>query len=153
MTPQRCATILAKRLGEQIMRCRRLLELSRLQQTFLAAEDYLRLERATRERQEILRKIMLVDRVIACYRNYWRKTASEGVSENSWREVETLFISLGRIMDELLCSDESVREQACEHAGRLREEIGRLQQGKVIVKAYRPPRLMSQPQIISKVSM
>lgn len=153
MTPQRCAVILAKRLGEQIVRCRRLLELSQLQQTLLAAEDYLRLERATHERQEILHKLMLVDRVIACYRNYWRKTADEGVSENSWREVETLFIAMGGVMEELLRSDRLVRERACEHAGRLREEIGRLQQGKVIVKAYRHPRLMSQPQIISRVSM
>lgn len=142
--PEQCALELAKLLDAQADVCRDILEKSKLQQQLVEERREDELLSLLGDKQKLIDKHQtLVDKANP-YREQWEAGVRERVSPAAHAEVERAWNGLREVLDEIIRLEDASRAYLEEQKGKVSLDIGKLQRGKIVNKAYggstyRPP--------------
>ena len=143
-TPNQCAQGLAGLLDAQAEVCRQILEKSKLQQQLVEErrEDELLLLLA--EKQRLIDKQQTLSAQAMQYRVQWEGSVGAAVGPDARADVERAWNSLREILDQVVKLEDASRAFLEEQKGKVSMDIGNLQRGKIVNKAYggggtRPP--------------
>ncbi len=143
--PEECAQELARLLNAQTGVCGGILEKSRMQQRLVEDRDEEKLLSLLADKQSLIDSHQqLVDQTNPV-RAEWEAGARERVEPGTRALVEQAWSSLRDVLDEIIKLEDASRAMLEEQKGRLSVDIGNLQRGKIVnkayggAKAYRPP--------------
>ncbi len=145
VSPDQCAEQLARLLTAQTGVCRQILEQSKQQQTLVeqGREDELLVLLA--EKQTLIDRHQSLASQTAPFRKQWEEGARETAGGEARARVETAWNALGETMGEIVRLEDASRAFLEGQKGKVSLDIGNLQRGKALNKAYggaaayRPP--------------
>ncbi len=144
-TPEQCAKELARLLNAQTEVYRAILEKSKQQQALVEERNEDKLLSLLADKQNLIDKHQkLVDQT-APVRAEWEAGLRERVTPEAHSLVEQAWNSLRNVLDEIVTLEDASRALFEEQKNKVSVDIGNLQRGKILNKAYggaktyRPP--------------
>ncbi len=143
--PEQCAQELAKLLNAQTEVCGGILEKSRTQQRLVEERDEEKLLSLLADKQVLIDRHQKLVEQTNPLRMEWEAGARARVSPGAHALVERAWSELRDVLDEIVRLEDASRAMLEEQKGRLSVDIGNLQRGKIVnrayggAKAYRPP--------------
>ncbi len=145
VSPDQCAEQLARLLHAQADVCRQILEQSKQQQALVEQrrEDDLLVLLA--EKQKLIDRHQSLAGQTAPFRKQWEDGAREKAGETARSGVEAAWNALSVTLGEIVKLEDASRAYLEEQKGKVSLDIGNLQRGKALNKAYggaavyRPP--------------
>lgn len=144
-TPDQCAQQLARSLDAQTKICLRILEKSQMQQKLV--EDHLENELLSLlgDKQKLINDHQALVEQARPFRERWENGERERASAESHQLVERAWNDLREVLDQIVKLEDASRAVLEEQKSRVSLDIGNLQRGKIVNKAYggaaayRPP--------------
>ncbi|MDR1744577.1 MAG: flagellar protein FlgN [Planctomycetota bacterium] len=143
--PEQCAQELARLLNAQTEVCAGILEKSRTQQRLVEERDEEKLLSLLADKQSLIDRHQKLAEETNPVRAAWEAGARERAAPGERALVERAWSSLRDVLDEIVKLEDASRAMLEEQKGRLSVDIGNLQRGKIVNKAYggakmyRPP--------------
>lgn len=142
--PEQCAQELAKLLNAQADVCRNILEKSRMQQQLVEERREDELLSLLGDKQKLIDEHQKLADQANPFREQWEAGARERVGAESRAKVEQAWNGLREVLDEIIKLEDASRAYLEEQKGKVSLDIGKLQRGKIVNKAYggsayRPP--------------
>lgn len=143
MNPDQCAEELARLLEQQAEVCGKILEKSKMQQILVEERREDELLSLLGDKQRLIETHQKLSGQAAPYRERWENGAREQVGPEAHARVEAAWNSLRNVLDEIVRLEDASRAYLQEQKSKLSVDIGNLQRGKMVNKAYgggyRPP--------------
>ena len=143
--PDECAKELARLLNAQAEVCGGILEKSNMQQQLVQDRKEDELLSLLADKQALIDKHQKLADQAAALRERWENGAREQASPDARAGVEAAWNSLRDILDQIIRLEDASRAVLEEQKGKVSLDIGNLQRGKILNKAYggaktfRPP--------------
>ena len=135
-SPNECAQELARLLNAQADVCRGILEKSRMQQKLVEDQNEEELLSLLADKQRLMDKHQAFTTQAAPFRQRWEAGLRERADQGSRSAVEDAWNSLRETLDEIVKLEDASRAMLENQKGRVANEIGKLQRGKMVNKAY-----------------
>lgn len=143
--PEQCADMLARSLKAQADVCRRILEKTKKQQKMV--EEHLESELLSLlgDKQKLIDEHQVLTARSAEARELWENGYRDRASPQAHAKVEAAWNDLRNVLDEIVKLEDVSRATLEEQKNRVSIDIGNLQRGKIVNKAYggaqtyRPP--------------
>ncbi len=135
-SPNECAQELARLLNAQADVCRGILEKSRMQQKLVEDQNEEELLSLLADKQRLMDKQQAFTAQAAPFRQRWEAGLREQADQGSRSAVEDAWNSLRETLDEIVKLEDASRAMLEDQKGRVSHEIGKLQRGKMVNKAY-----------------
>ncbi|MDR1744521.1 MAG: flagellar protein FlgN [Planctomycetota bacterium] len=135
-SPNECAQELARLLNAQAEVCRGILEKSRMQQKLVEDQNEDELLSLLTDKQRLMDKHQALSTQAAPFRQRWEAGLRERADQDARSAVEAAWNSLRETLDEIVRLEDASRAVLEDQKGRVSHEIGRLQRGKLVNKAY-----------------
>lgn len=143
--PEQCAENLAKALDAQADICRQILEKSREQQKMVEERREDELLSLLADKQRLIDQHQALAVKAAPFRTQWEERARGQASPAAHAKVEEAWNRLRETLDEIVKLEDASRAILEEQKSKVSVDIGKLQRGKAVNKAYggaatyRPP--------------
>lgn len=144
-TPEQCAEELARLLDAQTEICRKILEKSRMQQKLVEEAKESELLSLLADKQRFIEQHQQLGERAAPFRTQWEAGMRDRAGPAAHARVEEAWNSLRAVLDEIVRLEDASRAYLQEQKGKVSLDIGNLQRGKIVNKAYggaatyRPP--------------
>lgn len=145
MTPEQCAREMARLLNEQTEVCRRILEKSETQQKLVEERNEEKLLALLADKQNLIDRHQKLALKTNPVRAEWEAGSRDRAGPESHALVEQAWSGLRDVLDAVVKLEDASRAMLEEQKGKLSLDIGNLQRGKIVnrayggAKAYRPP--------------
>lgn len=143
LSPDECAKELARLLNAQNEVCRGILEKSRLQQILVEERREEELLSLLNDKQILISQHQMLAQKAQPFRTQWEESARTLVGPEAHARVEKAWNELRLTLDEIVKLEDASRAMLQDQKGKLSVDIGKLQRGKMVNKAYgggqRPP--------------
>lgn len=133
---EQCARHLAKSLMEQTQVYMRILEKSKLQQKLVEDHNEPELLSLLGDKQKLIDEHQSLVKQSRIYRDRWENGERERASPEAHQMVETAWNSLRDVLDQIVRLEDASRAVLEEQKSRVSVDIGNLQRGKIVNKAY-----------------
>lgn len=135
-TPDQCARELARLLDAQTEVCRRILEKSKTQQKLVEERREDELLSLLGDKQKLIDAHQRLTEQAAPFRAQWEERARVAASPEAHALVEKAWNGLREVLDEVVRLEDASRALLEEQKGKVSVDIGKLQRGKIVNKAY-----------------
>lgn len=135
-TPNECAQELARLLNAQADVCRSILEKSRTQQKLVEDQNEDELLVLLADKQKLMDKHQGLAVQAAPFRQRWESGMRELADQGGRDAVEAAWNALRETLDEIVKLEDASRAMLEDQKGKVSQEIGKLQRGKMVNKAY-----------------
>lgn len=135
-SPDECARELARLLDAQAVICRNILEKSQLQQKLVEEQKEDELLSLLADKQRLMDQQHALNLQALPFRERWEGGLREGASPASRAAVETAWNTLRDILNEVVRLEDASRAMLEDQKGKVSLELGKLQRGKLVNKAY-----------------
>lgn len=145
LAPEQCAQEFARLLNAQTGICREILDKSRLQQKMVEERNEEKLLALLADKQGLIDKHQKLATQTGPVRGQWEGGLREKVSPESRALVEQAWSALRDVLDEIVQLEDASRAMLEDQKSKVSIDIGNLQRGKIVNKAYggaktyRPP--------------
>lgn len=145
LAPEQCAQEFARLLNAQTEICRQILDKSKRQQSMVEERNEEKLLALLSDKQSLIDKHQKLAAQTGPVRDAWEAGARERVAPESRALVEQAWSSLRDVLDEIVQLEDASRAMLEEQKSKVSIDIGNLQRGKIVnkayggAKAYRPP--------------
>lgn len=144
VSPDQCARELARLLDAQTLVCRDILEMSRKQQELVEERREDDLLSLLVDKQRLIDNHQKLSEQAQPYRSQWEASARASAGPEAHAMVEKAWNGLRMVLDEIVTLEDASRAKLEEQKGKVSMDIGKLQRGKIVNKAYggaglRPP--------------
>lgn len=145
LTPDQCADLLAKSLKAQTEVCLRILDKSKKQQKLVEESNETELLSLLSDKQKLIQEHDKLVKDIGPVRDRWEQGERDRASKESHAKVEEAWSGLRDVLDQVVKLEDASRAVLEAQKNRLSIDIGNLQRGKIVNKAYgstaayRPP--------------
>mgnify|MGYP003623318500 CR=1 FL=1 len=142
---EKCATELAKLLDAQAVICRQILDKSKQQQQLVEERKEDALLTLLNDKQMLIHQNDKLSKQATPYRGHWENGLREQATPEQRALVEKSWNALLEVLDEILKLEDASRAVLESHKNSVSLDIGNLQRGKMLNKAYggaatyRPP--------------
>lgn len=134
--PDECARELARLLNAQADVCRRILEKSQLQQKLVEGHRDDELLSLLNDKQRLMDEQQGLATQAVPYRQRWETGMRDRAAPASRAAVETAWNALRDTLNEIVTLEDASRAMLEDQKGKVSQELGRLQRGKMVNKAY-----------------
>ena len=134
--PDQCAQELARLLNAQADVCRDILEKSKMQQQLVEERKEDELLSLLGDKQKLIDKHQKLAEEAAPFRQQWEEDARGRAKPESTATVEKAWNALRDVLDEIIRLEDASRAFLEEQKGKVSLDIGKLQRGKIVNKAY-----------------
>ncbi len=135
-TADQCARELARLLDAQTEVCREILEKSRLQQKLVEERREDELLSLLSDKQRLIERHQKLAGEAQPHLARWEAGARAAAGPDSHARVEEAWNSLRGVLDEIVKLEDASRAFLEEQKGKVSMDIGNLQRGKIVNKAY-----------------
>lgn len=139
LDPNKCAQELARLLDAQTDVCREILEKSKKQQQLVEERRESELLSLLDDKQKLIEKREKLNAETAPHRTQWENGAREAAGADAHAGVERAWNGLRDVLQEIIALEDASQAYLQEQKGRLSVDIGKLQRGKIVNKAYGAP--------------
>ncbi len=144
MTPDQSAQELARLLDAQAEVCRQILEMSRMQQKLVEERREDDLLSLLADKQRLIDRHQKLSEQAAPHRSRWEASDRAAAGPEAHARVEAAWNGLRDVLDQIVKLEDESRAYLEEQKGKVSMDIGNLQRGKIVNKAYggagmRPP--------------
>lgn len=136
MSPDQCAEELARLLSEQANICRLILEKSQTQQKLVEERREDELLALLTEKQRFIDRHQQLSAKAAPFRVEWEERARNLAAPAAHQKVETAWNALREVLDEIVRLEDASRAYLQDQKDKVSMDIGKLQRGKIVNKAY-----------------
>lgn len=136
MPPDQCARELARLLDAQTEICRSILEKTGRQRAMVEERREEELLLLLSEKQTLIERQQKLSEQARPYREQWEASARNTAGATAHALVERAWNGLRETLDAIVKLEDATRELLEEQKGRVSMDIGRLQRGKIVNKAY-----------------
>lgn len=135
-SPDQCARELARLLDAQTDVCRRILEKSKMQQVLVEERREDELLSLLGDKQKLIDEHQELSGQASPYRIQWEERVRVAAGPEAHAMVEKAWNGLREVLDEVVRLEDASRALLEEQKGRVSLDIGKLQRGKIVNKAY-----------------
>jgi hypothetical protein len=143
MSPDVCAKELARLLTAQAEICRQILEKSQLQQKLVEERREDELLSLLTEKQRLIEKHQALSAQAKPFLAEWEASARDMAAPDAHARVERAWNELREVLDAIVKLEDASRAMLQDHKGQVSMDIGKIQKGRIVNKAYggalRPP--------------
>lgn len=143
ISPEVCARELARSLDAQTEVCRQILDKSTLQQKLVEERREGDLLSLLSEKQRLIEQHQKLSDQAQPYRAQWEASARDLAGPEAHARVEKAWNALREVLDEVVRLEDLSRAMLQDQKGQVSVDIGKIQKGKIVNKAYgggfRPP--------------
>lgn len=136
MSPDQCAEELARLLDQQADICRQILEKSKMQQTLVEERREDELLSLLGDKQKLIDKHQKLSEQAAPFRERWEAGVREQAGPEAHAKVEAAWNALRTLLDEIVHLEDASRAYLQDQKSKVSMDIGNLQRGKIVNKAY-----------------
>lgn len=135
-SPEECARELARLLDEQTAVCRRILEKTRMQQILVEETREDELLSLLGDKQKLIDEHQKLSGRAAPFRAQWESRSRDAAGPDAHALVEKAWNGLREVLDEVIRLEDESRAFLEKQKNRVSMDIGKLQRGKIVNKAY-----------------
>lgn len=136
MSPDQCAQELARLLNEQTQVCRMILERTKMQQTLVEERREDDLLSLLNDKQKMIDNHQKLTEKAAPFRKEWEESARNLAGPDAHAKVEAAWNALRDVLDEIVRLEDESRAFLEQQKEKVSLDIGKLQKGKIVNKAY-----------------
>lgn len=135
-SPDQCAAELTRLLTAQVEVCKQILVKSRQQQQLVEERKEDDLLSLLTDKQRLIDKHQSFTAQSAPYRQRWEAGARDQSTPEARARVEDAYNALREVLDEIIQLEDASRDVLQKQKGEVSLELGKLQKGKLVNKAY-----------------